>query len=91
VALATGIVTVVVGSLPFLGLVVPNLVSMRRGDDLRSNLPWVCLVGIGLVTACDLLARTIISPFEVPVSVVLGIVGAVVFVALIIRRLRRSS
>ena len=90
-ALATGIVTVVVGSLPFLGLVVPNLVSMRRGDDLRSNLPWVCLVGIGLVTACDLLARTIISPFEVPVSVVLGIVGAVVFVALIIRRLRRSS
>ena len=64
---------------------------MRRGDDLRSNLPWVCLVGIGLVTACDLLARTIISPFEVPVSVVLGIVGAVVFVALIIRRLRRSS
>ena len=89
-ALATGIVTVVVGSLPFLGLVVPNLVSMRRGDDLRSNLPWVCLVGIGLVTACDLLARTIIS-FEVPVSVVLGIVGAVVFVALIIRRLRRSS
>ena len=90
-ALATGIVTVVVGSLPFLGLVVPKLVSMRRGDDLRSNLPWVCLVGIGLVTACDLLARTIISPFEVPVSVVLGIVGAVVFVALIIRRLRRSS
>ena len=90
-ALATGIVTVVVGSLPFLGLVVHNLVSMRRGDDLRSNLPWVCLVGIGLVTACDLLARTIISPFEVPVSVVLGIVGAVVFVALIIRRLRRSS
>ena len=91
IALATGTVTVVVGSLPFLGLIVPNLVSMRRGDDLRSNLPWVCLVGIGLVTVCDLLARTIISPFEIPVSVVLGIVGAAVFVVLIIRRLGRPS
>ena len=91
IALATGTVTVVVGSLPFLGLIVPNLVSMRRGDDLRSNLPWVCLVGIGLVTVCDLLARTIISPFEIPVSVVLSIIGATVFVALIVRRLGRPS
>ena len=91
VAVATGVVTVVVGSLPFLGLIVPNLVSMLRGDDLRSNLPWVCLAGIALVTACDLLARTVISPFEVPVSVVLGIVGAAVFVALILRRTGRSS
>ncbi|KEP72453.1 iron ABC transporter permease, partial [Microbacterium sp. SUBG005] len=45
VAVATGVTTVVVGFLPFLGLVVPNLVSMWRGDDARSNLPWVCLGG----------------------------------------------
>ncbi|MCL3777184.1 MULTISPECIES: iron chelate uptake ABC transporter family permease subunit [unclassified Actinomyces] len=88
IALATGVVTVVVGSLPFLGLIVPNLVSMARGDDLRSNLPWVCLSGTALVTVCDLVARTIISPFEVPVSVVLGIIGAAVFTALIVRRTR---
>ncbi|HIW95710.1 MAG TPA: iron chelate uptake ABC transporter family permease subunit [Candidatus Corynebacterium gallistercoris] len=86
VALATGVVTVVVGNLPFLGLIVPNMVSMIRGDDLRSNLPWVCVVGIGIVAACDLLARTIISPFEIPVSVILGLVGAVVFVYLIVRQ-----
>lgn len=91
VSLATGVVTVAVGSLPFLGLVVPNLVTMARGDDLRSNLPWVCLAGVGLVTACDLLARTLISPFEVPVSVVLGTVGAVVFLVLIVRQARRGS
>jgi len=90
VAVATGVVTVVVGSLPFLGLIVPNLVSMRRGDDLRSNLPWVCLVGIGLITICDLLARTIIAPFEIPVSVVLGLVGAAVFIALIVSQTRRE-
>ncbi|MEO5311742.1 iron chelate uptake ABC transporter family permease subunit [Corynebacterium sp. c24Ua_83] len=85
VAIAVGVVTVVVGNLPFLGLIVPNIVSMIRGDDLRSNLPWVCLVGIATVAACDLLSRTLISPFEIPVSVVLGIVGAVVFVVLIVR------
>ncbi|SDS34792.1 ABC transporter permease [Corynebacterium timonense] len=90
VAVATGVVTVVVGNLPFLGLIVPNLVSMARGDDLRSNLPFVCLLGIAIVTVCDLLGRTIIAPFEMPVSVILGVVGAVVFVALIVRKTRRG-
>jgi predicted small secreted protein len=85
VSIATGIVTVVVGSLPFLGLIVPNIVSMLRGDDLRSNLPWVCLLGIAIVTVCDLIGRVIIMPFEVPVSLILGVVGAAVFVALLLR------
>lgn len=90
IALATGVVTVVIGNLPFLGIIVPNLVSIFRGDDLRGNLPWVCLSGIGLVTICDLISRTIISPFEVPVSVVLGMFGAFVFVGLIVRQVRRG-
>ena len=90
IAIATGVVTVVVGNLPFLGLIVPNIVSMFRGDDLRSNLPWVALVGIGIVTICDLISRTIIAPFEIPVSVILGIIGAVVFVTLIVRQRRRG-
>ena len=90
VAIAAGVVTVVVGNLPFLGLIVPNIVSMMRGDDLRSNLPWVCLLGVGIVTACDLLGRTIIAPFEMPVSVILGVVGAIVFVALIVRQTKRG-
>lgn len=90
IAIATGVVTVVVGSLPFLGLIVPNIVSMFRGDDLRSNLPWVCLIGIAIVTICDLLARTIISPFEMPVSVILGIIGAVVFTLLVVGRRKHA-
>ncbi|WP_422115955.1 ABC transporter permease [Brachybacterium sp. UNK5269] len=90
VAIATGVVTVVVGNLPFLGLIVPNVVSMVRGDDLRSNLPWVCLLGIAVVTVCDLIGRTIIMPFEVPVSLILGVVGAVVFIALLLRQRRHG-
>lgn len=90
IAIATGVVTVVVGNLPFLGLIVPNVVSMVRGDDLRSNLPWVCLLGIAIVTVCDLIGRTVIMPFEVPVSLILGIVGAVVFIALLLRQRRHG-
>jgi len=90
IAIVTGVVTVVVGNLPFIGLIVPNVVSMIRGDDLRSNLPWVCLSGIAIVTVCDLIGRTIIAPFEVPVSLILGVVGALVFVALLLRQRRRG-
>lgn len=90
IAIATGVVTVVVGSLPFLGLIVPNIVSMVRGDDLRSNVPWVCLLGIGIVTVCDLAGRLIIAPFEMPVSVILGVIGAVVFIIMIVRSTRAN-
>ncbi|WP_312171954.1 iron chelate uptake ABC transporter family permease subunit [Microbacterium sp.] len=90
IAVTTGVVTVVVGNLPFLGLIVPNIVSMVRGDDLRSNLPWVCLLGIAIVTVCDIIGRTIIMPFEVPVSLILGVIGAVVFILLLLRQRRRG-
>ncbi|NLT29672.1 MAG: ABC transporter permease [Propionibacterium sp.] len=88
IAAASGIVTVVVGSLPFLGLIVPNIVSMYRGDNLRSNLPWVGLLGIAMVTLCDIIGRVIIAPFEVPVALILAVVGAVVFIALLLRQRR---
>jgi iron complex transport system permease protein len=88
VAIATGVVTVVIGNQPFLGLIVPNIVSLFRGDNLRGNLPWVALLGVATVTLCDLIGRTIIMPFEVPVSLVLGILGAIVFVALLLRKRR---
>src|SRR5699024_9371473 len=90
IAVATGVVTVVVGSLPFLGLIVPNIVSMAHVADLRSNLPRVCLVGVAVVPICDLISRAIIAPFEIPVSVVLGITGAVVFVYLMVRKRNRG-
>lgn len=89
VAVATGITSVVVGFIPFLGLVVPNLVSMLMGDDLRSNLPWVALTGTALLLACDLIGRTVIAPMEIPASVILGVVGAATFITLILRQQKR--
>ncbi|MDL2317740.1 iron chelate uptake ABC transporter family permease subunit [Eubacteriales bacterium OttesenSCG-928-A19] len=89
ISLAVGIVAAVIGNLPFLGLIVPNIVSMYRGDDLRSNLPWVCVLGMGTITLCDIISRTIIMPFEVPVSLILGTVGSVVFIVILLRQRRQ--
>ena len=88
ISFSVGIVTAVIGNLPFLGLIVPNLVSMYRGDNLRGNLPWVCVLGMGTIMICDIISRTIIMPFEVPVSLILGTVGAVVFIIIILKKRR---
>ncbi len=89
ISLAVGIVAAVIGNLPFLGLIVPNIVSIYRGDHLRSNLPWVCVLRVGTLTLSDIISRTIIMPFEVPVSLILGTAGSVVFIAILLRQ-RRS-
>lgn len=86
ISFAVGIVAAVIGNLPFLGLIVPNIVSMYRGDDLRSNLPWVCVLGMGIITLCDIISRTIIMPFEVPVSLILGTLGAILFIIILLRK-----
>jgi iron complex transport system permease protein len=90
ISFTVGIVAAVIGNLPFLGLIVPNIVSMFRGDDLRSNLPWVCLIGMATIIICDIISRTIIMPFEVPVSLILGTVGAILFIVILFsqRKLR---
>lgn len=88
VALAAGVTSVVVGFIPFLGLIVPNVVSMVLGDDMRRNLPWVAVLGAGLLLACDLVGRVVVAPMEIPASVVLGAVGAAGFIALVLRQRR---
>ena len=88
ISLAVGIVAAVIGNLPFLGLIVPNIVSMYRGDDLRGNLPWVCVIGMGIITLCDIISRTIIMPFEVPVSLILGTLGSFTFIIILLKQRR---
>ena len=91
IAIISGVVMVVVGTLPFLGLIVPNLISMLLGDNVRKTIPWVCLLGGGLVLLCDVIGRVIRYPFEIPVSVILGVIGAVVFLILLLGQKRHVS
>ncbi|WP_019204241.1 ABC transporter permease [Tsukamurella sp. 1534] len=91
VALASGVTSVVVGFIPFLGLVVPNIISALRGDDVRSGLPWVAALSTVLIVGCDLLGRVLVRPMEIPVSVIMGVVGAATFLAIILTRSNRVA
>lgn len=90
IAIISGVVIVVIGVLPFLGLIVPNIVSMIFGDNLRRTVPWVALLGALLVISCDIIGRLIIHPFELPVSALLGVLGAAIFLMLIIKGKRHA-
>lgn len=86
VAITAAIVVTVIGSLPFLGLVVPNIVSLYFGDNARRSLPWVMILGAGFTLICDLAGRLLRYPFEIPVGTVVGVVGGAIFLVILLRR-----
>lgn len=86
VSLISAVVVTTVGAVPFLGLVVPNIVSLLFGDNLRRAVPWTALFGAGFVLVCDIIGRTIRYPYEVPVGMVMAVVGAILFLVLILRK-----
>lgn len=88
VAVTVSATVITVGAIPFVGLVIPNLVALRYGDNLARTLPIVALGGACLLLVCDILGRLIIYPFEVPIGLTAGSVGGVLFLALIIWRHR---
>lgn len=86
VAMVSAVVVVTVGSIPFVGLVVPNIVSRIMGDKLRHCLPAVALLGASALLLCDIIGRVIRFPYEVPVATVFGVVGAVIFLWLLLKK-----
>ncbi|EJP29732.1 iron chelate uptake ABC transporter, FeCT family, permease protein [Haemophilus sputorum HK 2154] len=85
VAMITAVIVVTVGQIPFIGLVVPNIISRLSGDRLRRNLPAVVLLGANLVLACDILGRIINHPYEVPISTMFGMLGTLIFLYLLFK------
>lgn len=85
VSVVTAMVVVTVGMVPFLGLVVPNIAARIMGDNLRASLPVVAVGGAALLMGCDLAARLLVAPYELPVGMILGIVGAGLFLTLLYR------
>ncbi|VYU33692.1 iron chelate uptake ABC transporter family permease subunit [Clostridium tertium] len=86
VALISSLVVITVGSIPFVGLIIPNIVSIWKGDNLKKNMPIVALLGASFVLACDIISRLIIAPYEIPIDLTIGVIGAVIFLYLIFRR-----
>lgn len=86
VSLVTATVVVTCGVIPFLGLVVPNIIRLVIGDNLRRTLPWVALLGAALVIACDIVARLVIAPYEIPIGTIMGVIGSGLFLYFLLRR-----
>nr|WEZ50492.1 petrobactin ABC transporter permease YclN [Bacillus subtilis] len=86
VSLITSLVILTVGMLPFLGLIIPNIVSIYRGDNLKSSLPHTALLGAVFVLFCDILGRIIIFPYEISIGLMVGIIGSGIFLFMLLRR-----
>lgn len=83
VSVTVAVVVVTVGALPFVGLVVPNIVSRWRGDNLRANLGLIALSGGGAVLAADVIGRLVRFPYEIPAGTIFAVAGAGIFLWLL--------
>lgn len=86
VSLTVSAVVITAGAIPFLGLIVPNVVSLLFGDNLKKTLPLVALSGAIFLLVCDIVGRVVIYPYEIPIGVTVSIIGAVIFLVLILRK-----
>jgi iron complex transport system permease protein len=85
-SLATGASVALAGPIAFVGIIIPHLVRLIVGADHRLVLPASALAGAALLVGCDVAARTLFSPLEIPVGVITAFVGAPFFLYLLMRR-----
>ncbi|MFC3209553.1 ABC transporter permease [Planomicrobium okeanokoites] len=86
VALITATVVLTVGIIPFLGLIIPNIVSIFKGDHLQKTLPHTAMLGAIFLLMCDILGRVLIYPYEISISLMVGVIGSFIFLFLLFRR-----
>ncbi|MGJ8558129.1 MAG: ABC transporter permease [Sulfitobacter geojensis] len=91
VSIVTALTVVTVGMIPFVGLVVPNIVARLSGDNLRRTLPLTAMTGSVLVLASDILGRILRYPYEIPVGTIFGVIGACLFLWLLYAPKRHAS
>ena len=87
-AMITASIVVVVGSISYIGLIVPNVVAMYKGDKIRGTLVDTALFGAIFVLVCDMIGRIVIAPYELPIELIVGILGSLIFIGLLFYRLK---
>lgn len=90
-AMITASVVVVVGSISYIGLIVPNVVTMFKGDKIRGTLADTALFGALFVLVSDMIGRTVIAPYELPIELIVGVLGSLIFIGLLMARLNRGK
>ena len=83
-SLATGAAVSVGGPIGFVGIIVPHLVRLLVGADHRLVLPASTFFGAAFLVVCDMMARTVIAPIELPVGVVTAVIGGPFFLWLLL-------
>lgn len=91
IALITSVIIITVGSIPFIGLIVPNVVSMYLGDNLKRGLWHTALMGALFLLACDVIGRIVIYPYEVSIGLTVGVIGSIIFLYMLMRRGSNAS
>lgn len=86
VSIITVLVIITVGNIPFVGLIIPNIVSIFMGDNLKGSIWSIGIFGALFLVICDILSRILIFPYEIPISLTVGVIGSVIFLYLIFRR-----
>ncbi|MBB1140126.1 ABC transporter permease [Myroides sp. WP-1] len=90
VSITSTVVVLTAGVIPFLGLIVPNVVSLIFGDNLRKTISYTALVGAIFLLVCDLISRSLIAPYEIPIGLTVSIVGGIVFLYLILKKTKHA-
>lgn len=86
VSVITSIIVVTIGSIPYIGLIIPNIVSIYKGDNMKKSLFDIAVLGSLFLLICDLIGRIVIFPYEMSISVIVSIIGSIIFLFLIFRR-----
>ena len=90
-SMITASVVTVVGQISYIGLIIPNLVAMMKGDKVRGTLVDTALLGALFVLVCDVIARSVIRPYELPIELIVGILGSLMFIGMLIYKLNQGK
>lgn len=90
-AMITASIVTIVGQISYIGLIVPNIVAMFKGDKIKGTLVDTALLGALFVLICDIIARSVIMPYELPIELIVGIIGSVIFIAMLIYKLKNGK
>ena len=90
-SMITASVVTIVGKISYIGLIIPNIVVMFKGDKIKGTLIDTALLGALFVLICDMIARSVIMPYELPIELIVGIIGSVMFIAMLIYKLRHGK
>lgn len=86
VSFITSLIVVTIGSIPFIGLIIPNIVSMTKGDSIKNTIFDIAIIGAIFLLFCDILGRVIIYPYEINVSTIISIIGSIIFLFILFKK-----